>query len=129
MRPTQSRRLGTVLAAATLVLGVLASDSGAVSGNIAPNAIEIEKAGKANLHPGTANADVFNPAANDDWVKDALANSGTNCLTGGIATCIQAGVTGAAGGTGHWNGVRIVDGIDSGDQDIFLTGGKERKRL
>ena len=31
----------------------------------------------------------------------------------------------APGGAGHWNGVRIVDGIDGADQDIFLTGGKE----
>ncbi|HKQ51201.1 MAG TPA: hypothetical protein VJT74_02455 [Pyrinomonadaceae bacterium] len=33
--------------------------------------------------------------------------------------------TGAVGGKGHWNGVRIVDGIAQGDQDIFMTGGKE----
>jgi hypothetical protein len=26
---------------------------------------------------------------------------------------------------GHWNGVRIVDGIAGNDKDIFLTGGKE----
>jgi hypothetical protein len=29
------------------------------------------------------------------------------------------------GGAGHWNGIRIVDGIASADEDIFLQGGKE----
>ncbi len=37
------------------------------------------------------------------------------------ARCHRCG----GGGVGHWNGLRIVDGIAGGDQDIFLTGGKE----
>ena len=126
MRHKPFRRVGVVTAATLALLSLHIPPGGAVSGNINPNAIEIEKAGKANLVAGTANADVFNPAADLDWIKDSLANSGTNCLSGGIASCVQAGVTGATGGTGHWQGVRIVDGIDgSSEQDIFLTGGKE----
>lgn len=99
-----------------------------VAGNIHPGAIQID--GPASSPPGS---DLFpdagtplNAGATRDWVLDTLANSGSSCLgSDGIATCIQAGVTGAAGGTGHWNGVRIVDGIGGDDQDIFLTGGKE----
>ena len=125
MRPTRLRRLGTVTAATTMLLAFSIPSGYSVSGNINPLAVEIEKAGKANLVAGTANADVFNPAADHDWIKDSLANSGTSCLSMSIATCVQAGVTGAAGGTGHWQGVRIVDGIDGSDQDIFLNGGKE----
>lgn len=126
MRPTRTRRrLGTVAAAATLLLAFGVPSGHTVSGNINPNAIEIEKAGKANLVAGTANADVFNAAADHDWIADSLPNAGTGCLSGSIASCLQAGVTSAAGGTGHWRGVRIVDGINSGDQDIFLNGGKE----
>jgi hypothetical protein len=61
-----------------------------------------------------------------DWVKDSVDNEGTNCLDGdGIATCVEDNITGAPTGTGHWNGVRIVDGISADDQNIFLTGGKE----
>lgn len=99
-----------------------------IAANIHPTAIQID--GPAASAPG---ADLFrdagtplNAGATADWVVDALANSGSNCLgRDGIATCVQPGVTGATGGTGHWNGVRIVDGIGSADQDIFLTGGKE----
>ncbi|HTJ80318.1 MAG TPA: hypothetical protein VL400_01310 [Polyangiaceae bacterium] len=97
----------------------------AVVGNIEPGAIQIDGP--------TAGADLFanvgtplNAGAALDWVADSNANSGTNCLgSDGIAKCIETGVTGAAGGTGHWNGLRIVDGIGGADQDIFLTGGKE----
>lgn len=125
MRTSPIRRLGAVTSAALLLLAGNIPSGHAVSGNINPNAIEIEKAGKANLVAGTANADVFNPAADLDWIKDSTGNTGTNCLALSIATCNQAGVTSAVGGTGHWNGVRIVDGINGGDQDIFLNGGKE----
>jgi hypothetical protein len=99
----------------------------AAAGNIT-GAIQID--GPANGSPG---ADLFsnvgtplNVGALKDWVLDSAANGGTDCLDDdGIATCIQPGVTGAAGGLGHWNGVRIVDGIGGGDQNIFLSGGKE----
>jgi hypothetical protein len=108
------------------VVGIAAPQSYAVVGNIAPNAIEIETAGKANLVAGTANANVFNPAADNDWIADSTGNTGTNCLPAGIALCNQAGVTAATGGVGHWSGVRLVDGIDgSSEKDIFLNGGKE----
>jgi hypothetical protein len=122
-----SRRVGVVAAAVTVLVGMVSPMSLAVTGNIAPLAIEIEKAGKANLVGGTANADVFNPAADNDWIKDATGNTGTACLAAGIASCNQAGVTAATGGVGHWNGVRLVDGVDgSSEQDIFLSGGKEQ---
>ncbi len=100
----------------------------AVVGNIHPFAIQID--GPAASPPG---ADLFpdggtslNSGATQDWVLDSLANSGTNCLASDSTTsCIQANVTGATGGVGHWNGVRIVDGIAGADQDIFTRGGKE----
>ena len=99
-----------------------------IGGNIHPLAIQVD--GPAADSPG---ADLFpdagtplNAGAQADWVKDLSANSGTNCLgADGVASCIEANVTGATGGTGHWNGVRIVDGIGGNDQDIFIKGGKE----
>lgn len=121
----RARRVTSVTAAALLLVGLTAPDGHAVSGNINPYAIEIEKAGKADLVAGTANADVFNSAADHDWIAGATGNTGTGCLAMSIATCNQAGLTAAAGGTGTWQGVRIVDGISSADQDIFLNGGKE----
>lgn len=100
----------------------------AIAGNIHPAAIQID--GPASSPPG---ADLYpavgtplNAGATRDWVQDTLPNGGSGCLgSDAIATCIEAGVTGAPGGTGHWNGVRIVDGIGGNDLDIFLTGGKE----
>jgi hypothetical protein len=126
MRTQTTRRIGIVSGALTLLVALVAPRAVAVSGNINPLAVEIEKAGKANLVAGTANADVFNPAADNDWIADATGNTGANCLPAGIALCNQAGVTAATGGTGHWTGVRLVDGIDgSSEKDIFLNGGKE----
>jgi hypothetical protein len=102
----------------------------ALTANVNPEAIQID--GPASGSPG---ADLFpnvgtplNAGATADWVADSAANTGTGCLRpDGIATCVQPGVTGATGGTGHWNGLRIVDGFAGGDQDIFLTGGKENE--
>lgn len=94
------------------------------TGNIQPLAIEIDK--NANLYPGDGSANILNPGATADWVKDSAANADVDPNPGdNIAIGIKPNVTGASGGTGHWNGVRIVDGIAGGDQDIFLTGGKE----
>lgn len=96
-----------------------------ITGNIHPDEIEIDgPSAGADLYPDVGTP--INTGAMLDWVADADANSGTGCLgSDAIATCIEPGVTGAAGGTGHWNGVRIVDGIAGDDLDIFLTGGKE----
>jgi hypothetical protein len=102
----------------------------AVTGNLNPDAIQID--GPASGGPG---ADLYanvgtplNAGATADWVKDQDPNAGTGCLdASGIASCIEPGVTGAPGGTGHWNGVRIVDGLAGDDQDIFRTGGKENE--
>lgn len=99
------------LCAAGLIGGVAA-----VTGNIDPFAIEIDS--NANLYPSGA-------AGLVDWVKDSLPNTDTPSLVDSIATGIIPNITGAVGGKGHWNGVRIVDGIAGNDQDIFLTGGKE----
>jgi hypothetical protein len=88
---------------------------GQVSGNINPATIEIDA--DANLYP--------NAAGFVDWVKDSAPNTDPATLVDSIATGIIPGVTGATGGSGHWYGVRIVDGIAGSDQDIFLTGGKE----
>src|SRR5688572_4887885 len=89
----------------------------AVSGNIDPLAIEIDAS--ANLYPNSGLPGMV------DWVKDSLPNTDPASLIDSVATGIIPNVTGAAGGSGHWHGVRIVDGIAGNDQDIFLTGGKE----
>lgn len=99
-----------------------------VTGNVHPAAIQID--GPALGPPG---ADLYanvgtplNAGATADWVVDDAAHSGTGCLgADAIATCVEPGITGASGGSGHWNGARIVDGIGSADADMFLTGGKE----
>jgi len=93
------------------------------TGNLAPNAIQID--GNANLFATDTTGGVLNGSATLDWVKDSLANTDTPSLIDSIAIGIDPNVTGATGGTGHWNGTRIVDGIGGNDQDIFLTGGKE----
>jgi hypothetical protein len=103
----------------------------AATGNIGPAAIEIDN--DANLYPANApfnpagfvNGGIKNSGATADWVKDALANTDAPSLTNSVATGITPGVSGASGGKGHWNGVRIVDGIAGNDKNIFLNGGKE----
>jgi len=123
---SRKHRYLVVLGLSALLGGLLTGSSAAVSGNINPSAIEIEKAGKANLVAGTTAADVYNAGASVDWIKDSTGNTGTGCLVNSIASCNQAGVTAATNGVGHWQGARIVDGIDgSSEQDIFLNGGKE----
>ena len=124
LRPRVGWRLLT--AGLLALIAALGSTPGllAQSGSIHPLAIEIDKI--ANLYPGDPAADLLNPGATADWIKDSLANTDVdNDPTDPIAVGIVPGVTGAAGGRGHWNGVRIVDGIANADQDIFLTGGKE----
>ena len=88
-----------------------------VVGNINPLQIEIDRP-NANLYPS-------NNVGYVDWVKDSLTNTDPASVTNSIATGIIPNVSGAPGGVGHWNGVRIVDGIAGADQDIFLNGGKE----
>ena len=88
----------------------------AAVGNIQPFAIEIDSS--ANLYPSGTPGFV-------DWVKDSLPNTDTATLINSIATGLIPNVTSAPNGSGHWNGVRIVDGIAGDDNDIFLTGGKE----
>jgi hypothetical protein len=130
-----------------LVVGVVGAAFGVACTSSSPTSSEgAERHGStrqqlaANIHPASiqidgqaAGADLFrdagtplNAGATADWVVDALPNAGTSCLgADGIATCVEPNVTGATGGTGHWNGARIVDGIGGDDQDIFRTGGKE----
>lgn len=127
-RARSPRRWRTPALPALLALFLLAASiaplSYAQNGSIHPLAIEIDKS--ANLYPGDGNSNILNPGATADWVKDAFANTDVDPdTTDPIAVGIVPGVSGAAGGTGHWNGVRIIDGIAQGDQDIFLTGGKE----
>jgi hypothetical protein len=94
------------------------------SGNIQPQAIEIDK--NANLYPGDGDNNILNVGATADWVKDSLSNTDVDPdPNDNIAIGIKPNITGATGGKGHWNGVRLVDGIAGNDQDIFLTGGKE----
>lgn len=108
-----ARRVTVLTTVPVLAIGGLALHSLAVSGNIGSAAIEVD----ANLYPASATG--------TDWVKDSTGNVSTNCLSDSIASCNEAGVTAATGGVGHWNGVRIVDGVGGNDSDIFLKGGKE----
>ena len=82
----------------------------------------------ANLHPGGSSVSCSAVGgtlpSGVDWVKDCQSNTDTPSHIDSIATGIEPGVTGRSGGFGHWNGLRVVDGIKSND-DIFLTGGKE----
>src|SRR2546423_15540036 len=110
------RLLGGALGLPLLLSAVtLAAIGASVIGNISPLAIEIDPS--ANLYPTAPGS--------ADWVKDSLPNLDAPSLIDSIAVGIIPNVTGAPGGRGHWNGVRIVDGIDGSEQDIFLTGGKE----
>jgi hypothetical protein len=104
----------------------------AAQGSIHPLSIEIDES--ANHHPATGgcaegfiNGAVQNPGATIDWVKDCLPNTDPPSLIDSVATGIKTDrpdKTGASR-TGHWYGVRIVDGIGGSDENIFLSGGKE----
>lgn len=135
-----------LVAALTLVFAQIAL--AVVQGNIAPSSIEIDSpanaqgtvpAPGADLFPGTKTCGQSFPSSGAlDWVKDCEANAGgTN--PPGVVTGLVAGTTGASPvcqstpatfpatcATGHWNGVRIVDGVGGNDQDIFTKGGKEQ---
>ena len=120
------RRTWWAVALAVLATVLFPAGSNAISGNIAPGAIEIDTPNRANLYPGNASSSSCSPlGSGTDWVKDCAANTDAASLVNSVATGIIPGVTGKVGGTGHWNGARIVDGIAGDDQDIFLTGGKE----
>jgi hypothetical protein len=116
---SRHRKGQALLGATVLVVAMVPSGALGTNGNIGSNAIEV--ANDANLYPAGAtgctgndfNGTVTAPAF--DWVKDCLAN-----------TDVTVG-TNAAAQKGHWNGFRVVDGIAGGDQDIFLTGGKENQ--
>ena len=126
LRRGQRRPFAALVSLAVMTGAIVAYAvlSGAVTGTVA-SAIEIDAPNTANLYPGgsTANCSAF-PSSTLDWVKDCSANSDAATLVDSIATGVIVGQTGAVA-TGHWNGVRIVDGVAQGDQDIFLTGGKE----
>jgi len=90
------------------ILGLTGTALSQVSGDISPFNITI-----------TGNI------LNDGWVAESNPNSDGPSRVESIAIGIIPNVSGAVGGTGHWRGVRIVDGIATADQNIFLTGGKE----
>ena len=151
--PASRRTWVAVAASVALVLFLTQIAWGTtVIGSIGSNTIEIDSpvdgsgnavAPGADLYPGstTCTSGSFPTSGTLDWVADCLTNTdpsgaGTGTLSGGVATGLEAGVTSASpvcNGTtvttncakGHWNGVRIVDGVGGNDQDIFLTGGKE----
>ena len=120
----RSHRSAWALVIALLAAGLFPTGSRAVNGNIAPSAIEIDTPDTANLYPGGSSA-ACPVGSGTDWVKDCAPNTDAASLTNSVATGLIPGVTGKAGGTGHWHGARIVDGVAGSDQDIFLTGGKE----
>ena len=111
------RMLLSLILVGLLLLGTGINARPAVVGNIDPAIIEIDAS--ADLYPNSGLPGMV------DWVKDSLPNTDSPSLVDSIATGIIPNVTGASGGAGHWNGVRIVDGIAGNDQNIFLTGGKE----
>jgi hypothetical protein len=116
-----------------LLFPLVATRALAASGNVHPQAIEIDTS--ANLHPasnpcalpGFVNGTILNPGATIDWVKDCAVNVDPPSLVDDVATGVITSGPSQTGAVarGHWNGVRIVDGIAGDDQNIFLTGGKE----
>jgi hypothetical protein len=125
-----SRRTKTSVVAAAVVvtLGGLVMPAIAVTGNVGGSGIEIDAPNTANLYPGNASKNCTSANFGGsiiDWVKDCDANTDTPSLTQSVATGLIPNVTSRPGGSGHWNGVRIVDGVGSDEADIFLTGGKE----
>ena len=109
-----------ILGLATLLwcAGSPSASQAAVQGNIGTATIEIDQP-SANLYRNS------NVPGIVDWVKDSLPNTDTPSLVDSIAIGLIPNVTAAPGGAGHWHGVRIVDGINGNDGNIFLTGGKE----
>jgi hypothetical protein len=95
--------------------------------------------GAIQIDGPTAGADLFpnqgtplNSGATLDWVAPQVDGGGggsTDCIppTGasGPGACPFDGVTGATGGSGKWNGLRIVDALGAADLTVFNTGGKE----
>jgi hypothetical protein len=113
-RPRAVALLATsILLTAALVAPAVWSVDGTVA-----NAIEVD----GNLYPGGGNNLKLCPTLNGgfDWVANCDATVANPKLVADAGV-----VTGKAGATGNWNGVRIVDGVTSGEKDIFLTGGKE----
>jgi hypothetical protein len=109
------RKRTALLAAAVVALAMVPVSASGEDGNIGANSIEVSN--DANLYPSPATkcqGDAFDVApAKFDWVKDCLPNDD---LVVGVDAAAQRG---------NWNGFRVTDGIAGGDQDIFLTGGKE----
>ena len=62
---------------------------------------------RKSLPPGVELRLVY---ADSDWVKDSLTNTDVATVSNSVATGIIPGVSGAVR-IGHWNGLRIVDGI------------------
>lgn len=125
-RPMRNRWLVLVIAFFIVAANQVAAL--AVVGNIAPLAIEIDSP-SANLYPGGSTVSCSGIGdtlpTGTDWVADCATNSDTASLVDSIAVGLIPGTTSRIGGFGHWRGVRIVDGANGDDQDIFLKGGKE----
>jgi hypothetical protein len=95
-----------------------------VSGNVDPDVIQIDTSANLFFVSGAPSLNPVTPTI--DWVNSTTGTTDTNCLVlSQTGNCYQAGVSAAPGGQGIWNGFRVVDGVAGGDEDIFLTGGKE----
>src|SRR5436309_1026806 len=115
-----ARALAVLLAG----LGAPVRSAPAATGNVNPAAIEIDQS--ANLHPasnpcritGFVNGPVLNPEATLDWVADCDRNADPPSLVDSVATGVKTSPPDQTGAvpTGHWNGVRIVDGVDGADR-------------
>ena len=109
-----------LLSTSFLLLAALAAPAvWSIDGGVS-TAIEIDGTKAADLYPGNNTCDDPFTGNSLDWVKDCEATVANPKLVADAGV-----VAGKPGATGNWNGVRIVDGIDGGDNDIFLTGGKE----
>ena len=135
------RRFGRTAVVVTVVGTTIAAMIGLgvalvpISGNISPNAITMD----GNLYPADAasggttrgpdcSTNAFGTP--NDWVKNctpltqAEKDASTVSATTDVATGVVVGQSGAVQ-AGHWQGVRIVDGLNQGEKDQFLSGGKE----
>jgi hypothetical protein len=137
MRHKRIWSLSAALAIVAISVGAILA--GATSASIS-SPIEMD----GNLYPGPSpvticpSSGATNPtewSGKTDWVADCSATTTSTTLVAGTAQTGLGSVTwpgttvsvqtGATGGFGDWNGVRIVDGLGNQDQDIFCTGGKE----
>jgi hypothetical protein len=133
LRAWKRKRYVRLTAVAVAALGFAAAAVAAfipvANGNIDPSIIQIDPSANLFNNSGDSTA-ALNAPADADWVKSLACTQGVDCSNDcitdeGTGNCYVPSVTDASGGTGTWNGVRIIDKVDGADQNIFVKGGKE----